>query len=138
MVSFVVFAYAIPVPLAHLFSEVRVRNIIIEKGWYPGLKSIFQTSEAIRKENIEYLKSRIGTSVRRVVKTKITTHSTNQGEALLVSNECKDIGCSENELELRVKLLDGDRRVSNQDSDMFSLKDHIQCFCPLLEEQHSP
>ena len=36
MVAFVVFAYAIPVPLAHLFSEVRVRNIIIEKGWYPG------------------------------------------------------------------------------------------------------
>ena len=126
MVSFVVFAYAIPVPLAHLFSEVRVRNIIIEKGWYPGLKSIFQTSEAIRNENIEYLKSRIGTSVRRVVKTKITTHSTNQGEALLVSNECKDIGCSENELELRVKLLDGDRRVSNQDSDMFSLKEETE------------
>ena len=67
------FTYSIPVPLAHLLSEVRVRDTIIEKGWYPGLKSIFQTSEAIRNENIEYLKSRIGTSVRRVVKTKITT-----------------------------------------------------------------
>ena len=81
MVSFVVFAYAIPVPLAHLFSEVRVRNIIIEKGWYPGLKSIFQTSEAIRNENIEYLKSRIGTSVRRGFKAKITAEITNPRKA---------------------------------------------------------
>ena len=80
MVAFVVFAYAIPVPLSHLFSEVRVRNIIIEKGWYSGLKSIFQTSEAIRKENIEYLKSRIGTSVRRVVQVKVTAECTNPGK----------------------------------------------------------
>ena len=123
MVAFVVFAYAIPVPLSHLFSEVRVRNIIIEKGWYPGLKSIFQTSEAIRKENIEYLKSRIGTSVRRRLKVKITAESTNPGESLTVSNEGREIRCSENELDLQVKMLNVDRRLSSQSSDMFSLKE---------------
>ena len=123
MVAFVVFAYAIPVPLSHLFSEVRVRNIIIEKGWYPGLKSIFQTSEAIRKENIEYLKSRIGTSVRRGFKAKISAESTHPGENLTVSNENREIRCSENELDLQVKMLNGDRRLSNESSDMFSLKE---------------
>ena len=123
MVAFVVFAYAIPVPLSHLFSEVRVRNIIIERGWYPGLKSIFQTSEAIRKDNIEYLKSRIGTSVRRGFKAKITAESTNPGENLTVSNEGREIRCSENELDLQVKMLNVDRRLSNESSDMFSLKE---------------
>ena len=101
MVAFVVFAYAIPVPLSHLFSEVRVRNIIIDRGWYSGLKSIFQTSEAIRKENIEYLKSRIGTSVRRVVQVKVTAECTNPGKIPTVSSESKDIACSENELYLQ-------------------------------------
>ena len=123
MAAFVVFAYAIPVPLSHLFSEVRVRNIIIEKGWYSGFKSIFQTSESIRKENIEYLKSRIGISVRRVAQAKITAECTNPGEILTVRNESKDIRCSENELDLQAKLLNVDRRLSNDSSDMISLKE---------------
>ena len=140
MVAFVVFAYAIPVPLSHLFSEVRVRNIIIEKGWYPGLKSIFQTSEAIRKENIEYLKSRIGTSVRRGFKAKITAESTNPGENLTVSNEGREIRCSENELDLQVKMLNVDRRLSNESSDMFSLKEltethESQPLAPIVHRQ---
>ena len=140
MVAFVVFAYAIPVPLSHLFSEVRVRNIIIEKGWYPGLKSIFQTSEAIRKENIEYLKSRIGTSVRRRLKVKITAEKTNPGESLTVSNEGREIRCSENELDLQVKMLNVDRRLSSQSSDMFSLKELTETHesYPLAPIVHRP
>ena len=65
MVGFLIFTYSIPVPLAHLFSEVRVRNIIIEKGWYLGLKSIFQTTEEIRKENVEFQQLRIDASGKK-------------------------------------------------------------------------
>ena len=46
------FTYSIPVPLAHLSSEVRVRDTIIENGWYLGLKSIFQTTKAIISDRI--------------------------------------------------------------------------------------
>ena len=69
------FTYSIPVPLAHLLSEVRVRDTIIQNGWYLGLKSIFQTSKAIRNENIEFQQLRIRTSAKRSTRSKTTPNA---------------------------------------------------------------
>ena len=43
------FVYGIPIPLAYLLNESRVRNIIVSKGWIEGFKSIFYSSEQIRQ-----------------------------------------------------------------------------------------
>ena len=86
------FTYSIPVPLAHLLCEVRVRDTIIENGWYLGLKSIFQTSKAIRNENIEFHQLRIRTSAKRT-RSK-TTPNASQDEyiidVLTERNTCVD------------------------------------------------
>lgn len=87
------FTYSIPVPLAHLFSEVRVRDTIIEKGWYPGLKSIFQTPEAIRNENIEFQQLRIRTSAKRSNRSKSAlgaVHNKDVLDAVSERNTCVD------------------------------------------------
>ena len=87
------FTYSIPVPLAHLLSEVRVRDTIIENGWYLGLKSIFQTSKAIRNENIEFQRLRIRTSAKRSTRSKTTPNAVQDKyiiDALSERNTCVD------------------------------------------------
>ena len=43
------FVYGVPIPLAYLLNETRVRNIIIQNGWLQGVKSIFHSSERIKQ-----------------------------------------------------------------------------------------
>ena len=43
------FVYGVPIPLAHLLNETRVRNIIIHKGWLEGFKSIFYSPKKIKQ-----------------------------------------------------------------------------------------
>ena len=81
------FTYAIPVPLAHLLSGVRVRTTIIEKGWYVGLKSIFQTSETIRNENVEFQKLRKGKPVRSTNVLEMKPINTRHRDALHIDND---------------------------------------------------
>ena len=54
LISLAAFLYSIPVPFAYLFSELRVRNIVLEKGWIQGIKSIFATTETIKNENVGF------------------------------------------------------------------------------------
>ena len=42
------FIYGIPIPIAYLYNESRVRNIIVKKGWIEGLKAIFYSNQKIR------------------------------------------------------------------------------------------
>ena len=81
------FTYAIPVPLAHLLSGVRVRTTIIEKGWYVGLKSIFQTPETIRNENVEFQKLRKGKPVRSTNVLEMKSINTKHRDALHIDND---------------------------------------------------
>ena len=50
------FVFGVPIPLAYLLNETRVRTTIIQHGWLKGFKSIFLSSERIkqleRDENI--------------------------------------------------------------------------------------
>ena len=43
------FIYGVPIPLAYLLNETRVRNIIIKKGWLEGFISIFHSPEKIKE-----------------------------------------------------------------------------------------
>ena len=43
------FIYGVPIPLAYLLNETRVRNIIIKKGWIEGFISIFHSPEKIKQ-----------------------------------------------------------------------------------------
>ena len=45
--GFTVLMYAIPIPLAYLVNESRVRSTILAAGWIEGIKSIFYSSEKI-------------------------------------------------------------------------------------------
>ena len=102
MVGFLIFTYSIPVPLAHLFSEVRVRNIIIEKGWYLGLKSIFQTTEEIRKENVEFQQLRIDASGKKKNGLKKKSENMNNRNNMDPNNECTDdLRSADNEKDLK-------------------------------------
>ena len=42
------FLYGIPIPIAYLLNESRVRNIIVNEGWLEGFKSIFLSDRQIR------------------------------------------------------------------------------------------
>ena len=42
------FLYGIPIPIAYLLNESRVRNIIVNDGWLKGIKSIFLSDSQIR------------------------------------------------------------------------------------------
>ena len=81
------FTYSIPVPLALLSSEVRVRDTIIENGWYLGVKSIFQTSKAIRNENIEFQRLRIRTSAKRSTRSKTTPNAVKDKDFIDAASE---------------------------------------------------
>ena len=60
------FIYGVPIPLAYLLNETRVRNIIIKKGWLEGFISIFHSPEKIkeleRERIINYLHPNISSN----------------------------------------------------------------------------
>ena len=51
-----VFMYAIPIPLAYLVNESRVRSTILAAGWIEGIRSIFYSSDKIRNLEREKLR----------------------------------------------------------------------------------
>ena len=42
------FLYGIPIPVAFLINEARVRDIIVNEGWIEGIKAIFYSTTKIR------------------------------------------------------------------------------------------
>ena len=54
------FLYGIPIPVAYLLNESRVRNIIVNDGWFEGLKSIFLSDKQIRdNDRLKIEKSKV-------------------------------------------------------------------------------
>ena len=54
------FLYGIPIPVAYLLNESRVRNIIVNDGWPKGIKSIFLSDRQIREnDQLQLVKSRL-------------------------------------------------------------------------------
>ena len=47
------FLYGIPIPLAFLLNEARVRDIIVNEGWMEGFKAIFHSETKIRNQERE-------------------------------------------------------------------------------------
>ena len=70
LISLAVFLYSIPVPFAYLFSELRVRNIVLEKGWFQGIKSIFATTETIKNENVGFRLSQKKVAILETLQAK--------------------------------------------------------------------
>ena len=70
LISLAVFLYSIPVPFAYLFSELRVRNIVLEKGWVQGIKSIFATTETIKNKNVEFRLSQKKVAILETLQAK--------------------------------------------------------------------
>ena len=99
------FTYAIPVPLAHLLSEVRVRNNIIEKGWNVGLKSIFQTPETIRNEYVEFQKLRKGNPVRSTNALEMKCSNTKHRDTADIDNEVNHATCNDVDRNLESRML---------------------------------
>ena len=53
------FLYGIPIPVAYLLNESRVRNVIVNDGWAKGVKSIFYSNTKIRDmERAQFAKFR--------------------------------------------------------------------------------
>ena len=53
--------YSIPIPMSYLLNEKRVKDVIIQAGWIAGIKSIFYSTEKIRKletDRFLYLKDK--------------------------------------------------------------------------------
>ena len=50
--------YGIPIPIAYLLNESRVRNIIVNYGWFEGFKSIFDSDDKIREWDREQIRKR--------------------------------------------------------------------------------
>ena len=44
-----IFIYGVPIPIAYLLNETRVRNVIVNKGWIEGIKAIFYSSDQIKQ-----------------------------------------------------------------------------------------
>ncbi len=42
------FIYGVPIPLAYLLNESRVRDIIVNEGWVEGFKAIFYSADKIK------------------------------------------------------------------------------------------
>ena len=42
------FLYGIPIPIAYLLNESRVRDVIVNKGWVEGFKAIFYSADKIK------------------------------------------------------------------------------------------
>ena len=69
------FIYGVPIPLAYLLNETRVRNIIIKKGWLEGFISIFHSPEKIkeleRERIVNYLHPNISSNNDIYISQKI-------------------------------------------------------------------
>ena len=53
------FLYGIPIPIAYLLNESRVRNIIVNDGWIKGFQSIFLSNKQMREnERLQVEKSK--------------------------------------------------------------------------------
>lgn len=48
LLSFGAFVYGIPIPIAYLLNESRIRNIVLTKGWLKAFVSIFYSSKKIK------------------------------------------------------------------------------------------
>ena len=70
LISLAVFLYSILVPVTYLFSELRVRNVVLEKGWFQGLKSMFATTETIKKENVAFRLSQKKVAILETLQAK--------------------------------------------------------------------
>ena len=72
------FIYGVPIPLAYLLNETRVRNIIIKKGWLEGFISIFHSPEKIkeleRERIVNYLHSNISSNNGIYISQKVDKH----------------------------------------------------------------
>ena len=77
-----IMVYSIPIPMSYLLNEKRVKAAIIQSGWIAGIKSIFYSTEKIRKletERFLYLKDKVYKgSIRKVPKVRTTLHSDGQ------------------------------------------------------------
>ena len=68
------FVYGVPIPIAYLLNESRVREIIVNDGWLEGFKAIFYSADKIR--NIE-IRKRLNS--RRQDPKRISAASINDG-----------------------------------------------------------
>ena len=63
LLTLAAFVFGVPIPIAYLLNESRVRNIIISKGWIRAFISIFDSPEKIkrleRKRIVSYLLMKI-------------------------------------------------------------------------------
>jgi hypothetical protein len=57
LLSLGMFIYGVPIPIAYLLNETRVRNVIISKGWVEGFKSIFNSDQKIKQMERERIVS---------------------------------------------------------------------------------
>jgi hypothetical protein len=80
--TLMIMVYSIPIPMSYLLNEKRVKDAIIQSGWTAGIKSIFYSTEKIRKletERFLYLKDKVYEgSIRKVPKVRATLHSNGQ------------------------------------------------------------
>ena len=49
--------YGVPIPMAYLLNETRVRNVIIHSGWVEGFKALFHSDEKIKQMKRERILS---------------------------------------------------------------------------------
>lgn len=72
-----IFIYGVPIPIAYLLNETRVRDVIVNKGWIEGFKAIFYSSKRIkqkkRKKVLGWLHQEEGQSI--LMKKKIVLSS---------------------------------------------------------------
>ena len=63
LLTLAAFIFGVPIPIAYLLNESRVRNVIISKGWIRAFISIFDSPEKIkrleRKRIVSYLLMKI-------------------------------------------------------------------------------
>lgn len=70
LLTFAAFVFGVPIPIAYLLNESRVRNVIISKGWIRAFISIFDSPEKIkrleRKRIVSYLLMKIHPGVPKM------------------------------------------------------------------------
>ena len=76
------FLYGIPIPIAYLLNESRVRNIIVNDGWLKGIKSIFLSDSQIRHND----RLQVGRSKLQLGREKQENNEPNGGNLNRTSN----------------------------------------------------
>ena len=70
LLTLAAFVFGVPIPIAYLLNESRVRNVIISKGWIRAFISIFDSPEKIkrleRKRIVSYLLMKIHPGVPKM------------------------------------------------------------------------